>query len=223
MKGVLFDFNGTMFLDSPYHWEAWRRLTRERFSREMQPDEYWNHYHGMPNEDIVAEFGGVPLPREEALKIGDEKEALYRQACLENPADFHLTPGLPQLLDALKARGIPMAIATSVGIVNLRFYFEHFHLQRWIPLEKIVYDDGSRPGKPDPAGYLEAARRIGVAPQDCVGFEDSMSGLTAIFRAGTGRVYAVDGDGQGEKLRKAFPSLTLIPDFTAVTPQSLGL
>ena len=50
-----------------------------------------------------------------------------------------------------------------------------------------------------------------------------MSGLTAIFRAGTGRVYAVDGDGQGEKLRKAFPSLTLIPDFTAVTPQSLGL
>lgn len=223
MKGVIFDFNGTMFLDSPYHWEAWKSLTRDLFGHEMQADEYWRHYHGMPNEAILAEFSGAPLSRERAAQISEEKEARYRRACLENPADFHLTPGLPALLDALRARGVPLAIATSVGIVNLRFYFEHLHLNDWIPLDKIVYDDGTRPGKPDPAGYLEAARRLGLAPRECVGFEDSFSGVTAIFRAGLGRVFAVDGDGQGEALRAAFPALETIPDFTGLTPEALGL
>lgn len=222
MEGILFDFNGTMFLDSPYHWAAWQRLTMELYGRTMGTEEYWTHYHGMPNEDIFAEFGGEPISREKAFELSELKEARYRDACLEDPANFHLAPGLPAFLDALKARGVKMGIATSVCLSNLEFYFEHLGLDKWITLDRIVYDDGTRPGKPNPDGYLELARRLGVNPANCVGFEDSFSGLTAIHRAGVGRIFCVDGDGKGDMLKKAFPDITLIPDYTGLTPEMLG-
>src|SRR5437764_3204159 len=52
--------------------------------------------------------------------------------------------------------------ATSSEITNLKFFMEHLRLGRWFDVAKIIYDDGSRPGKPAPDVYLAAARNIGV-------------------------------------------------------------
>src|SRR5256886_15261095 len=56
---------------------------------------------------------------------------------------------------------------------------------------KIIYDDGSRPGKPAPDVYLAAARNIGVAPHECAVVEDAVSGIAAAHAAGIGYIVAI--------------------------------
>lgn len=65
-------------------------------------------------------------------------------------------------------------------------------MERWFDPEKIVYDDGTLPGKPNPDIYLKAARTIGLAPSRCVVVEDAVSGIEAARRAGAGYIVAMD-------------------------------
>ena len=93
-----------------------------------------------------------------------------------------LKPGVVELLDFLAGRGLPLAVATSAG----RSTAEH-HLGRAGLLDRFdavaTRDDVERP-KPHPDVYLEAARRLGVAPERCIAFEDSNIGLSAAHAAG---------------------------------------
>ena len=79
-------------------------------------------------------------------------------------------PGVVELLDFLDARGLPLAVATSAG----RTTAEH-HLGQAGLLDRFTAmatrDDVAR-AKPHPDVYLEAARRLGVAPERCIAFED---------------------------------------------------
>jgi HAD superfamily hydrolase (TIGR01509 family) len=99
-------------------------------------------------------------------------------------------PGAIELLDFLEARGIPRAVATSAG----RTTAEH-HLGRAGLLNRFqalsTRDDVTH-AKPHPDIYLEAARRLGVAPERCVAFEDSNVGLTAAHAAGAMAIMVPD-------------------------------
>ena len=93
-----------------------------------------------------------------------------------------MKPGVVELLDFLAGRGLPLAVATSAG----RATAEH-HLGRAGLLDRFTAlatrDDVER-AKPHPDVYLEAARRLGVAPERCLAFEDSNIGLEAAHAAG---------------------------------------
>jgi len=92
-------------------------------------------------------------------------------------------PGAVELLDFLAGRGIPLAVATSAG----RTTAEH-HLGRAGLLDRfqaLATRDDVAQAKPEPDVYLEAARRLGVAPGRCLAFEDSNVGLAAAHAAGT--------------------------------------
>lgn len=67
----------------------------------------------------------------------------------------------------------------------------HLHLGCWFDAGLTVYDDGSRPGKPAPDIYLQAARNLGLAPAQCVVVEDSRSGIEAAHAAGIGHIVAL--------------------------------
>lgn len=99
-------------------------------------------------------------------------------------------PGAVELLDYLEARGVPRAVATSAG----RTTAEH-HLARAGLLgrfQALATRDDVPHAKPEPDVYLEAARRLGVAPERCVAFEDSNVGLTAAHAAGTMAFFVPD-------------------------------
>ena len=100
--------------------------------------------------------------------FAEEKEAIYRRLCREDAAGLHLIEGLPETLDRLRARGVPMVIATGAGQGNMDLYFEAFRLERWFDWQHIIYDDGTLAGKPDPDVYLAPCARLGVAPAECV-------------------------------------------------------
>lgn len=94
-------------------------------------------------------------------------------------------PGAEELVSHLSTLGVRMAIATS----SVRKSFDTkmaYHPKLLAPMEVVVTGDDPavERGKPAPDIFLEAARRLGAQPEDCVVFEDSPHGITAAKAAG---------------------------------------
>lgn len=162
-QGFIFDFNGTLYRDDAYQKAAWGVISsRLRGGRALTEEEMVQHVNGWPGAAVFRYLLGRPLPQQEVWRLLGEKEAIYRELCQKDAANFRLIAGAEDFLDALKARGVPMTIATGSEIVNVRFFMEQFRLDRWFALERIVYDDGQLPGKPNPEIYQKAAANLGL-------------------------------------------------------------
>ncbi len=191
MKAIIFDFNGTMLFDTEMHYRAWHVFMPKRLGRDVSREELDRNVIGQANVDIFHRYFGDISP-ERIEKLTMEKEAEYRRQCLLDPDRFHLVEGLEEFLDTLKAKQIPMTIATGSPLVNLNFYMEHFHLDRWFSPAQIIYDDGTYPGKPAPDIYLLTMERLGVTPEDCIVFEDSLGGVRSAHAAGIHHIIALN-------------------------------
>ena len=191
MKAVLFDFNGTLFDDTRFHVRAWQKYMREKFGIALTLDEVRRDFIGPNNSTIFRNRFGDRFSAEEIRAFSREKEAEYRAAARAEGA-LYLMEGAPELFDALTERGVPFALATASELDNVQFYLEDLGLKKWFTMDRIVYDQGLLPSKPDPAFYLEAARRLKMRPEDCVVAEDSPSGIQAAANARAGRIVAID-------------------------------
>lgn len=190
-NGIIFDFNGTLFWDSELHMEAWREFSRRLRGTSFSDEEMLKYMFGRTNEDIIAyAIGKRPSP-ELVEKFAVEKEQVYRDMCKRHPEIFKLAPFAEEFLNYLKESNIPRTIATMSEKDNVDFYIKEFHLEKWFDVEKIVYSDGIIPGKPAPDIYLIAAKRLGLAPQNCIVVEDAISGINAAKNAGIGKVVAI--------------------------------
>ncbi|MFC4770752.1 HAD family hydrolase [Enterococcus hermanniensis] len=209
MKGVIFDFNGTMFLDSDLHEAAWLYLIQKYSNRTMTEEDILKNIHGKTNDVILRHFLSADLSTEDIQQLSDEKEAYYRKLVVESPEHNTFTTGLTDVLAELKIQNIPMTIASASPKVNMDFYFDYLNLGKWFYEEKIVYHDGSFPGKPAPDIFLIAAKKINVSPEDCLVIEDSYSGLQAARNAAIGTIVAIDPFHQN---RAIFQAEKLAPD-----------
>jgi beta-phosphoglucomutase len=193
LNGIIFDFNGTMFQDSHLHEQAWIDMIQEyNPGNPLTEEEILTNLHGRTNDKILRHFVSPSLTDEEIQKLSLEKEEYYRTLCLAKPEQLVLTDGLIESLDTLKEMAMPLTIATATIKENVDFYFETFALDRWFDPDKVVFDDGSFPGKPEPDIFLHAAKKIAVAPENCLVIEDAYSGLCAANRANIGMIIAID-------------------------------
>ena len=191
MKGIIFDFNGTLFFDSHMHYEAWRIYSKQLRGYEFTDDEMRQKMFGRTNADIIEyAIGKKPSP-ELVEKLAKEKESMYRQMCLNNREEFVLSPGAEDFLNYLKENNIPMTIATMSEWDNVEFYIKEFNLAKWFDLDKIVYSNGKIPGKPAPDIYQIAAKNIGLTPKECIVIEDAVSGINSAYAAGIGKIIAI--------------------------------
>lgn len=190
-KGILFDFNGTLFWDSQKHYDAWIETSRKLRGTPFNDYEMVHHMFGRKNSEIIAYAIGRTPTKEEAEKIGLEKELIYLEMCKKDKENTKFASGVEEFLDFLCENKIPHTIATMSEKVNVDFYIEAFNLKKWFDIDKIVYSDGTILGKPAPDIYQIAAKKINVAPQDCVVFEDALSGIEAAKAAGVKRIVAV--------------------------------
>lgn len=191
MKGIIFDFNGTLFWDSQLHLDAWREYSAKLRSRPFTDEEMLKYMFGRTNEDIITYAIGKKPDKELLDRVAQEKEAHYRQMCLKKPEEFHLAPCAVEFLDYLKANNIPMTIATMSEWSNVEFYIKEFQLEKWFDIDTIVYSDGTIPGKPAPDIYRIAASNLGLKPSECIVIEDALSGIEAARSAGIGKIIAI--------------------------------
>ena len=196
MKGIIFDFNGTLFWDSEIQEKAWRTFGGELIGREITDDEFNTYFHGRTNQDTLEYLTGKNLTREEVDKLAQRKECIYRDLCKSDSSKFKLAPGVENFLDFLKNNNIPFTIATASEINNVKFFIKELGLANWFDIDKIIYDDGTFKGKPEPDIYLKAAKIINMSPADCIVFEDARSGVLSAQRAGVQEIIAVVPEGR---------------------------
>jgi beta-phosphoglucomutase len=91
-----------------------------------------------------------------------------------------LVPGIEAFL--ARTEGLPVALATNAEPANVAFVLDGANLRRWF--KAIVDGSQVRNAKPAPDVFLGAAERLGVAPRDCIVFEDSPTGIAAARAAG---------------------------------------
>lgn len=207
MEGIIFDFNGTLFQDSDKHEAAWRQFALEQFGRKITDEEFIRNIHGRNNHAAVEYMAGRPLSISEVQACVEQKEINYRALCEKDAEYCRLNDDVIRLLDTLKKRNIPMTIATAAPRSNLNFYIRKFHLEKWFDLKKIVYDNGMIPGKPEPDFYLRAAEALKLPPAECLVFEDAVSGIQSAYRAGIGKIIAIDPSGTFTELLRDLPGV----------------
>ena len=212
-KGIIFDFNGTLFWDSKMHLEAWREYSKKLRKNAFTDEEMRNYMFGRTNEDIIRYLIGRQPEKELVEKCQNEKEAVYREMCRKDKENFVLAKGVVEFLDYLKENNIPRTIATMSEENNVKFFIEGFKLDKWFDVDKIVYDNGKIKGKPAPDIYLIAAKNLNLKPEDCIVVEDAVSGIESARAAGIGHIVAIESM-ETRELYETIPAVSeIIADF----------
>lgn len=213
MRGILFDFNGTLFNDTHLHKAAWHKFFLKNFGWDFSEEEILRRCLGPSNDDIFKDFFDGKLSKAEVDALAAKKEEEYRASAKSDPANMHLIEGAPEMLDMLVEKGIPFALATASPIENIMFYLNDLGLKKWFTLDRIVYEEGKLPSKPNPAFYIEAARRIGLTPEECLIVEDSPTGIQAAINAHAEGIIAIDRTARREWLESRKEIIAIIHDF----------
>ncbi len=222
-KGIIFDFNGTLFFDSEKHLEAWREFSKRVRDHAFTDEEMRDYMFGRTNEDILAYLLGRKPEPELVEQLAQEKEAVYREMCRKDKENMVLAPGAVEFLDYLKENNIPTTIATMSEKNNVDFFIEEFNLAKWFELDKIVFDDGNIKGKPAPDIYLKAAKNLGLKPEECIVVEDAVSGIEAARAAGIGKIIAI-ASMESEDLYKNIPAVSqIIKNFDEIDRNILAV
>ena len=175
IKGLIFDCDGTLADTMPLHWHAWQMIT-QRHNLHFPEDRFYS-LGGVPSRDILkllAEEQGRSLDH---IAVAHEKENVYL------PLMAQVEP-IHAVVEIAKANfgKIPMAVAsggTQPIIIDVLEHLKIRHLFNAVVTSEMVVNQ-----KPAPDIFLEAARRIGVDPKFCRGYEDTDLGLQAIRSAG---------------------------------------
>jgi beta-phosphoglucomutase-like phosphatase (HAD superfamily) len=175
-RGLIFDCDGTLVETLPAHVQA---LKDALAPYDLHPTLEWarTKYGQTPATVLLAldnEVGRIPVPHSEVL----------RAWATNYGRNLHLLEQITPVCDiARQWQGrVPMAVASNGHRSSVRATLAVVGL---LPLFNAVttIEDVTR-GKPAPDLFLESARQIGVAPADCIVFEDSEEGLESAARAG---------------------------------------
>ncbi len=205
--------DGTMIDNMMVHHRAWQK-TLAGIGLKLTLDEVKEKIHGI-NEEILKRIFGDRFTPEQRRTISAEKEAAYRQIFLP---ELKLLPGLSTFLEDIKSANIPMAIGTAAPRENVNFVMENLDLRSYFT---GVFDAQSvTRGKPDPEIFEKAAASMGLAPNECLIFEDSVTGAEAAKRAGA-RSIIVTTTHDVHEFEHFDNILQFIPDFNGIKLENI--
>jgi beta-phosphoglucomutase len=173
----LFDLDGVLIDSMPMHTDAWQAYLRRLGVEQPYIAE---RMHGKRNSELVRELIDPTLSDDAAFAHGAAKERLFREMILAADLERYRVPGITAFLE--RYRDVPKAVGSNAEPANIEFALEGLGLAAYFQ----VRVDGSqvkRP-KPFPDIYLLAAERLGIAPANCIVFEDSPTGVAAGVAAG---------------------------------------
>ena len=182
VRALIFDMDGTMIDSMGHHRLSWIEFVR-RHGIEIAVDELMRRTTGRTGAECMNHLFGRQLSADESWALVTEKEEIYRE--LFAPV-FREVAGFRAFAARAAAAGLGIGVGTAGDRHNIAFAMQHLAMNP--PPQAIVGGDEGLPGKPEPAIFLEAARRLGIAPEHCVVFEDAPFGIEAARRAGMAAV-----------------------------------
>jgi HAD superfamily hydrolase (TIGR01509 family) len=171
---LLFDLDGTLIHSDPLHVDIFVRMYAAR-GRTIDTDYYLNHIHGRRSEVTFGEA----FPDADADALAEEKETTFIR---EFPASFPPMPGVTALLDLAARDGLRTAVVTNAPRENAYVMLDAIGLAQHF--DTVVLAEDCTRGKPHPAPFLEAMRRLDATPDTALAFEDSPAGIASARAAG---------------------------------------
>ena len=175
-KAVIWDMDGVIADTAPYHFRAWQEVFG-KLGASYTEDDFRRNF-GKRNDTIIRNLLGSEISPSEIEAIAAEKEEIFRKRAKGNIKPL---PGAIELLRSLREHGFSLAMGSSATVENIRLITRELGIESLFQV--IVSGKEVTEGKPSPQGFLLAAARLGVRPQDCVVIEDAMAGVTAAKRA----------------------------------------
>ncbi len=180
IRGVIFDMDGVLVSTDELHYQSWTVLAEQEeipFSREI------NHRQRgqgrMESLEILLERAPREYTAEEKIAMTEQKNDCFRKLLESFTADDVL-PGAREMLRALRARGVRVAVGSSSK--NAPVILDRAALLKEV--DAVVDGNDVSRSKPAPDVFLLAAEKIGLPPEECLVLEDAPSGVEAARRAG---------------------------------------
>ncbi|HEX6076410.1 MAG TPA: trehalose-phosphatase [Micromonosporaceae bacterium] len=235
-RAVIFDLDGVVTDTASVHAAAWRRLFDDFLGnrsevpgedhRPFTEEDYLRYVDGRSRFDGVSALlraRGVYLPagnpgdppdRASRHGLGNRKDHYFRQ--LLDTKGVRVFASTVALVRELRQQGTPVAVVSASR--NCAAVLAAAGLADLFPVrvDGVLADELHLPGKPEPALFLEAARRLGVPPNATVVVEDARAGVQAGRRGGFGLVIGVDRTGDPGSLRAAGAD-AVVSDLSHVT------
>ncbi len=221
LKAVIFDMDGVVTDTASVHASAWKRLFDSYLEQRGEwtgknlgsfdiDNDYRRYVDGKPRYDGVRDFlrsRGIVLPegdlgdppdQETVRGLGNRKDRYFLARIREEGVRVHT--GTVELVRSLRATGVGVAIISAsrhmTEVLEAAAISDLFDVR----VDGVESERLGLKGKPNPAIFLEAARRLGVDPSDTAVVEDALAGVEAGRRGGFKLVVGVDRVGRAEEL-----------------------
>ena len=178
VEALIFDMDGTMIDSMGYHAQSWMVFAKQH-GLSIDVDDLMRRTTGRTGAECMRELFQRDLDPAEAWALIAEKEQVYRE--LFGPV-FAEVAGFKTFYAQALAQGLTLGVGTAGDKHNIAFAMGHLALPT--PPKAIVGGDEGLPGKPEPAIFLEVARRMNTRTSSCIVFEDAPFGIEAARRAG---------------------------------------
>ena len=212
LHAVVFDMDGVLIDSHPAHRAAWREFLR-LMGRQVSELELAFILDGRKRTEILRHFFG-DLDDHELQDYGRRKDEIFRGM------ERQIAPvrGVLDFITELNRRGIAMAVATSASEIRTFSTIERMGLGGCF--EAVITASDVLAGKPDPAVYRLACKRVGIPPYAALAFDDASAGIEAAKSAGM-RCIGVASNGLSASLLQSGAE-KVIPHFEGLALDSLA-
>jgi len=213
-RALIFDMDGTIVDNMAFHTKSWIAFF-ERRGHAIDADAFFRATAGRQGGEIIRSHFGEHLLDDEVMTLNHEKEAVYRELYAPHRKAVE---GFEDLIADAKSQGIALAVGTAAPPANVEFTLDGLDLRRHF--DAIVGATDVARGKPHPDVFLEAAKRCGAEPADCIVFEDAPLGVEAARRAGM-RAVVLTTTLPAEAFAEFDNVITIVPDFSQLSLDDL--
>lgn len=213
-EGYIFDLDGTLAVSQHFHFEAYRLLFEENEIEYSLEDDI-ALYNGQGSEKIIPhifERHDRKLSTEQVRELILRKRKIYKEL-IEN-AEIKQVPGVESFLNLLTTEKKKIIVATGNRLEPSKKILKKIGLDRFFKTI-ISVEDITEP-KPSPETFLLAMNQLGLEPEQCIIFEDSVSGVKAAKAANMFCVGITTGT-ETDRLTLAGADKT-IADYTEILP-----
>ena len=231
IKGIIFDMDGVVTKTASIHFRAWKMVIDELLVR-INPEknfpftekEYFYYLDGIPRIDGLRNFlisreisfedipGSYPTMDEYIKAICNIKNDVFLEILTKEPVECY--QDTLEFINLLLENNYAIAIISSSK--NCAHVLKSAQVEHLFPvcIDGVISEEFNLPGKPHPAIFIEAAKRLNLLPHECIVVEDALSGVKAAKDGGF-HVIALD---RRNKLYSEFLSLEadyIIPNLSS--------
>lgn len=195
IQGYIFDLDGVIVDTAKYHYAAWRKLANSLgFDITEEQNENLKGVSRKESLEYILSLGKLQFPEDKKAEMAELKNTWYVES-ISNMDKSELLPGSEELIREIKDLGLKVSLGSasknSLRILKATELIQYF--------DAVIDGTKTTESKPHPQVFLMGAEALGLAPSNCVVFEDSINGIKA---ANTGGFLSI-GVGEADILHEA--------------------